>query len=329
MNEQLFTQDEIKTLYEPFPLAAHSIREGYKNKAKTRVRWFVYLDRIAIQRRLDELFPGQWEFSVNEIYRNTNYVNITATLTIRGVSRSFNGGQSEPSNSKSDPENLEKGAMTDTFRRCASLWGFGAYISDGIDIYTAGYADDNWNEKTARETEAKRQFQEWYVAQYESTSPPIDNPPRTSKRIPTDHVESTGNGKPKTEPAVQYNLSEVMSRTAFMYDHPNHHANSIPAMIEVGEIEPGYSTETAIAKVMMHRALSKPYNMPSLKVYNALTAAMEAEGSNVPVASVSQWIKDGKTIEQAWEAIVAYHENANLPPAQPVTAPIAGDEIPL
>ena len=129
-------------------------------------------------------------------------------------------------------------------------------------------------------------------------------PPPTEKSVATN------------EPAVKYNLSEVMSRTAFMYDHPNHHANSIPAMIVTGEIEPGYSTETAIAKTMMHRALSKPYNMPSLKVYNALTAAMEAEGSAVPVASISQWIKDGKTIEQAWEAIVAYHENANLPPAK-------------
>jgi hypothetical protein len=328
-SQPIFTQEEIAQLYAPFPLRAHSIREGYKNKAKTRVRWFVYLDRIAIQRRLDELFPGQWEFSVQEIHRAAKHVNITATLTIRGVSRSFNGGQSDNGNSN-DPENLEKGAMTDTFRRCASLWGFGAYINDGVDIYTAGYEENNWSERDKRETEAKRMFQAWYDEQCATPQPPVDEPPRTSKRVPTDHIEpATGNGKrkseaksetPADEPAVKYDLQRVIDQTAFMYDHPNHAENSINAMIRVEEIEPEDTNIAAIWKVFEHRAKSDPYKMSMQKVYEALSAAMEADGSAVPVGSIKQWVTEGKTLEQAWQAVNDYHENIDLQPAAPKEA---------
>jgi hypothetical protein len=299
----IFTPDEIAQLYAPFPLPAHSIREGYKNKAKTRVRWFVYLDRIAIQRRLDELFPGEWEFSVNEIFRAEHYVNITATLTIRGISRTFNGGQSEPANSKSDPENLEKGAMTDTFRRCASLWGFGAYINDGVDIYTAGYAEDNWNEHQQREVEAKKIFQSWYNNQFgpepksDSPTPPAEKPEEPDA------------------PSVTYNEQEVIDQVTFMYDHGKHAFNSVKAMIDTGEIEPTDTTRAAVWKVFLHRALSKPLNFPEPKVMEALTAFRESEGSRVPVAKVSQFVADGGTLEQAWQAVKAYKALEDSPPA--------------
>jgi hypothetical protein len=117
------------------------------------------------------------------------------------------------------------------------------------------------------------------------------------------------------EPDVQYNLSEVMSRTAFMYDHPKHHKNSIPAMIEVGEIEPGFDTDTAAWKVFLHRCESKPLNFANPKVMEALTAFREAEGSRVPVASISQWVADGGTLEQAWQAVKAYKQLEDSPPA--------------
>jgi hypothetical protein len=138
--------------------------------------------------------------------------------------------------------------------------------------------------------------------------------------------------KPDT-PQVAYNLSEVMSKTAFLYDHPNHHKNSIPAMIEVGEIEPGFSTERAIWTVFMHRCLSLKF--ADSKVYEALTAFREAEGSKVPVASINQWVADGGTLEQAWQAVKAYKALEDTPPATPKTGqtilipPTARDEMPL
>jgi hypothetical protein len=334
-----FTKNEIAQLYAPLPLAAHSIREGYKNKAKTRVRWFVYLDRIAIQRRLDELFPGQWEFSVNEIHRAEHYVNITATLTIRGVSRSFNGGQSEPANSKSDPENLEKGAMTDTFRRCASLWGFGAYINDGIDIYTAGYADDNWNEKTERETEAKRMFQAWYNEQYTTSEPPIDKPPRTSKRVPTDHIEpANGNGQPKAEPEPEteqpaWQQSKLIDGIAFMYPDDAegfHRRGTVKNLLEDGTLAPDMPGYVMIEKILLHRAF-KDFILDAPMVWKALTIALDNDETVTGFADWyaamnAQGVDRLEQLPQAWQAVIDYHENANLPLVQ---SPAAGNDIPL
>jgi hypothetical protein len=146
--------------------------------------------------------------------------------------------------------------------------------------------------------------------------PDSDSPEPAPKHKPA--PPPTSKTEPKAEPdapQVAYNLSEVMSQTAFMYDHPNHHSNSITAMIEVGEIEASDTTRSAIWKVFMHRCASKPLNFWEGKVMEALTAFREAEGSNVPVGSISQWVKDGGTVEQAWQAVRAYKALEDTPPA--------------
>lgn len=145
--------------------------------------------------------------------------------------------------------------------------------------------------------------------------------PGNSKSKPTSNAKSKTPAPPPPvetpdESTVKYDLTSVVKSAAFMYDHPDHAANSIAKMVEVGEIEPGFSTNAAIAKVMLHRAESQPYAMPVQKVCEALTVAMEAEGSAVPIASVSQWVSSGKTIAQAWDAVKTYHENNGLKPAK-------------
>ena len=160
-----FSKEEIDALYAPFALADHSIREGHKNKAKTKIQWFVYADRVAVQQRLDQLFPGEWEFAPIAQHHEDNAVTITAELIIRSVRRGFNGGNS-PNHTSEDRVDTIKGAMTDTFRRVASMWGIGLYLYNGPTIWTDAYEEKNWQQKQQRENEAKRQFADWYRQQF-------------------------------------------------------------------------------------------------------------------------------------------------------------------
>jgi hypothetical protein len=328
-----FTQNEIQSIYAPFPLEAHSIREGFKNKAGTRVRWFVYLDRFAIQRRLDELFPGEWEFSVDEIYRGDGYANITATLTIRGMSRSFNGGQSASYNTQKDPENLEKGAMTDTFRRVASVWGFGAYINEGVDLYTAGYAENDWDEHRSRENEAKNKFAAWYSQTYGHA--PQDAPPRTSKRMPINPAPANGNGKLKSEPAQAdgnqhpsldtKGLTEVI---AFMYPDDKdsfHRRGTIKNLLEDGTLSMDMAGYRAIEAILLHRAF-KDFLLDEPMTFTVLTAAMD---NGAPITSFDDWYKYDKTIQQAWDVLVAYNQYKDESPAKAKGNGGADEDVPF
>ncbi|KKM24433.1 hypothetical protein LCGC14_1605210, partial [marine sediment metagenome] len=124
---------EIKELRSKFPVEAHSIRQGHSNKAKTKCVWFVYLDRMAIIDRLDELFPGEWEYTMTEPVLRENHYSAIGSLTIRGITRQFNGTRKSGSFTPGDDE---KGCGTDVFRRAASMWGIGAYLHGSPDIRT-------------------------------------------------------------------------------------------------------------------------------------------------------------------------------------------------
>lgn len=166
MAEKKFTPDEIAALYAPFPIEEHNIREGSRNRAKTKIQWFVYADRVAVQKRLDALFPGEWEFNPLREHRDDKYMSVVAEIVIRGVRRGYNGGGSLNYSGDTFDEDTEKGAMTDTFRRVASLWGIGLYLYDGPQIWTDAYPDGDWNAKRAIEADAKRQFADWYGQRY-------------------------------------------------------------------------------------------------------------------------------------------------------------------
>jgi hypothetical protein len=164
--EKKFTPEEIDALYAPFPITEHNIREGSRNRAKTKIQWFVYADRVAVQKRLDALFPGEWEFNPLREHRDDKYMSVVAEIVIRGVRRGYNGGGSLNYSGDTFDEDTEKGAMTDTFRRVASLWGIGLYLYDGPQIWTDAYPDGDWNAKRAIEADAKRQFADWYEQRY-------------------------------------------------------------------------------------------------------------------------------------------------------------------
>ena len=163
------TPDEINALYAPLPLSEHSIREGHKTSSG-KIQWFVYVDRPTVQRRLDELFPGEWEFIYLDSDTSDEVTTVYAGIAIRGLRRDFNGTgkprRSRNSDEEGIDENSPKSAMTDAFRRAASLWGIGAYLWDSPPIYTEGYPGGDWKAKSARENEAKQKFTDWYNNQF-------------------------------------------------------------------------------------------------------------------------------------------------------------------
>lgn len=158
-----FTKEEIEGLYAPFDLKDHEIREGYSNSAKTRIRWFVYIRREAIQTRLDMLFLGAASYGFcNPMAPYTfgdKHVSCAMYMEIRGIRREFNGSTT------GKDENGEKGAATDALKRVASLWGMGLYLQSSPDLYTGSYRNNDgidWAKKDAMELQAKKEFAAWY-----------------------------------------------------------------------------------------------------------------------------------------------------------------------
>ena len=131
-----FTKVEMNALYETFAPEEHQVREGYKKDGFQY--WYVYVKRGAIQLRLDRLFPGEWESEIIGEPRQyeRGIITVTMSLTIRGMVRTYNGSNKDkPIKSGSDIldyENTEKSAMTDAFKRVASMWGIGLYLEGWI-----------------------------------------------------------------------------------------------------------------------------------------------------------------------------------------------------
>lgn len=153
-----FTPEELAGLRAPFPFEAHSVREGQKNSGKTRIRWYVYIERSWVQDRLDELFPGEWATEKPEVtvLGNGERFGATVGITIRGVTR-WDGGED-------DGDEGFKGALTNGFRRAAAFgWGIGKYLYEiDIDIWTPSYEKGDWEGAKQRKAEAMSKFKAWY-----------------------------------------------------------------------------------------------------------------------------------------------------------------------
>jgi hypothetical protein len=159
------TQDEINRLKAPFPLDAHSIREGTK-AGNGRIQWFVYLEKTEVETRLNEVFPGEWGSSQPVLTPLGNSVAATISITIRGITR---GNTGEDSNG----QEKAKGATTDAFRRTAADWGVAKYLWEMEEIiYTDGYEKGEWDKQKQRKNEAFGKFKQWYQRKFAGYKPP-------------------------------------------------------------------------------------------------------------------------------------------------------------
>jgi hypothetical protein len=185
---------QIEDLRAPFPVAAHSIRQGHSSNNKQKCIWFVYLDRMAIIDRLDEVFPGEWEYTMSPIQERDSHYSSVGSLTIRGKTRSFNGTQTKGNYA---PDNDEKGCGTDTFRRAASMWGIGSYLHNGPDIWTALPEKGNWEMINKMRDSAMERFANWLNGKPQppaKKNPTRKQPKKDGKPSPKINTGQAGNG---------------------------------------------------------------------------------------------------------------------------------------
>ncbi len=261
----LFEVSEIEALYAPFKLHEHTIREGYQNTAKTKIRWFVYVEKPEVQRRLETLFPGEWEATEPVTTYGTTSTAASLSIRIRGVSRGFNGAAEGTSADDA------KGAATDAFRRTASMWGIAEYIySMDFEIWTNSYAKGDWDAQKRLKEEAWGKFVDWFnrkfsnqptrpTASQSQNTPPqsvvVPEPAITVANPPKSPVDAlNGNGQQErrvSDNGSGYKLHELKNAVLkSVYNNNTFHMNgSLKKLEDAGVLHPGLSLAQAIQVV--------------------------------------------------------------------------------
>lgn len=118
------TRNILDGLGQPFPLEAIKTREG---GGKRRLS---YVEGHTVIRRLNEVC-GEWSFSVIREWNEGDLLKAHGCLTIPGLgSREHIGVQKVSPNGGED---LHKGAITDSLKKCATLFGV------GLELYGPDY----------------------------------------------------------------------------------------------------------------------------------------------------------------------------------------------
>lgn len=260
------TQEELQQLRAPFPISAHTAREGHKSKNGKKIRWFVYVERNEVQDRLEEIFPGEWGTERPELHIQANKVSAVVGITIRGTTR-WDGGED-------DSNEGTKGALTNAFRRTAAYgWHVGRYLYDmDVDIWTESYDSGDWDAMKARKQDAIKQFEAWYNRQFKATPPPpkpavIPTPqPPAATTVSTTagnagNAPANGNtGAPDTDVELinkigyaKPNWTVIYSKVKPLYDNGEHMANSVSKMFREGAFANCKDDTQVIAVVTDHK----------------------------------------------------------------------------
>lgn len=231
----MISKEQMAALSAPFPIEAHTVREGFKNGGKTKIRWFAYVDVREVVKRLDEVFPGAWSTTKPEIIPISTGIIATIGITINGETRWYSGADDFDSDFKTGEvqpsADQGKGAVTDAIRRAASLWGVAEYIySMDNEIWTDSYERNDWNKQKELKAEALNKFTAWYNKRFtQPKNAPKNAAPPTAQKP----AQNGGNTQPDAVPTwfttevgkcwqavKQYLLSE------HIYTHENEMKNS-------------------------------------------------------------------------------------------------------
>jgi hypothetical protein len=264
-----FTIKELQSLRAPFPLEAHTIREGFKDKSGGKIRWFVYIERQAVQDRLDEVFPGEWETTEPKLYfSQTQYtrqdgtieivpfVSAVVGITIRGITR-WDGGDSEGDEST-------KGALTNGFRRAAAYgWGIARYLYDmGEPIKTSSYTRGNWTEYDNVRDAAWKQFTTWYNRQFsgmpQNDTPQAQKQAQSAKQVPTTATPPKSAKKPIPDgwTPLRNALLTELSKVASTINYKER-ANTVDKMYSEDVFQLDDTLDDMVTRVLIRLSLHK------------------------------------------------------------------------
>ncbi len=112
----------------PFPAKDMGYKPGVISKDGTKALAFPYVDPRAVVQRLDEVVGHDWTFHFTVLSDNPKLWVVKGTLNILGATRE-DVGEGTPGMGTSG-ENVSKGAVSDSIKRVAVLFGVGAYIYD-------------------------------------------------------------------------------------------------------------------------------------------------------------------------------------------------------
>lgn len=210
------TPEQIAALSAPFPIPAHTVREGFRNSGKTKIRWFVYVDVREVQQRLETIFPGGWGTTKPDIIPFPGGVIASIGISINGETRWYTGGQDsdvdyttkQPVMSADDA----KGAVTDSIRRAASLWGVAEYIySMDLEIWTASYDKGDWEAQKRLKAEALATFTSWYNRQFKTQAATPPTAPKQQTQQPAQQPQ---------QPIIDKSTGEITTTEPEWFNKP-------------------------------------------------------------------------------------------------------------
>lgn len=144
---------DFKALAAPFPVEKISWRVGSLSKDKTKAMVLAYLDARDVMERLDTICGvGGWQNKHPHANGKTS-CSIGIKVDNEWVWKENGAGDSQVE--------AEKGAFSDSFKRCAVMWGIGRYLYDvptvwvEIDEYKQIKNPNDQRLKKALETAAK------------------------------------------------------------------------------------------------------------------------------------------------------------------------------
>lgn len=148
-------------------------------------------------------------------------------------------------------------------------------------------------------------------------TPIDDNKPAAKQPEPPAPAVAPAATKPQQQQqsaAPQYNVAQIVDEISVMYKDPKHAFNSVNKAIKEGRILPTYTSKAAAASQFLYRC-EQDYALPAKIVKEILEEVCETP---LPDLFMSEWLKQNRSIADAWEAVVEYmdHQDNPLPPAK-------------
>jgi hypothetical protein len=138
------SQEELDALTAPFSPDELEFRPINISKDGTKAMPFAYINPRSAMQRMESVFPGEWELSVEHLPQFDGKRVITvAQITVRGISRTGTG-ESDILYTKSEKLANEpwKSSESDAIKRALMAWGVGQYLYSAPKLWLEFESND-------------------------------------------------------------------------------------------------------------------------------------------------------------------------------------------